>query len=113
MWKLEIKKNETYEGHVWGNDCQDDFLRFIPDYFTSKLLTEITPAHITAYKCDINIAILNGYLSIEGNTVDTSVEGELTVKNASNEVLLTVPLKLLTQWPYDENGNFLGCQFEE
>lgn len=113
MWKLEIKKNQIYEGHVWGNNCQDDFLRFIPDHFTSKLLTEITPEHITAYKCDINTAILNGYLNIEGNRVDASVEGELTVKNQLNEIVLTVPLKLLTQWPYNESGNFLGCEFQE
>lgn len=89
---------ENSNKHLWGNNKQDDFLRFLLDHFqiaSNTIGIELVPDEVVAW------------LDTSGKSLDVSTAG--FVQKKIDEVNDGSPIALIpVTWPYDENMNFLG-----
>lgn len=89
---------ENTNKHLWGNNKQDDFLRFLPELFgisSNTLGIELIPDEVATWLDD------------GSKSLDLSTPG--FVQKKIGEVNEGSPVALIpVTWPYDEQGNFLG-----
>lgn len=121
MFKLEVTKLDNSVELIYNiNKNEDDFLQFIPKQFG------VTKDEVNAFLLpDENKDQIEAYLKLgEEYALDLGEEGKIKVVTISvsedeatgAELIETTLVKeyvgTLIQWPYDEQGNFLGNGYE-
>lgn len=121
MFKLEVTKLDNSVELIYNmNNNEDDFLQFIPKHFG------VTKDEVKAFLLpDSNKDEIEAYLKLgEEYALDLGEEGKIKVVTISvsedeatgAELIETTLVKeyvgTLIQWPYDEEGNFLGNGYE-
>ena len=121
MFKLEVTKLDNSVELIYNmNNNEDDFLQFIPKQFG------VTKDEVKAFLLpDSNKDEIEAYLKLgEEYALDLGEEGKIKVITISvsedeatgAELIETTLVKeyvgTLIQWPYDEEGNFLGNGYE-
>lgn len=81
MFKLEINVNGIIKHRHWRNKHSDDFLQFLPKFFTAEYGELITPENITAYLIDeVEAVLLDGKNGQSESNDIYYIDGKILVK---------------------------------